>query len=430
MTRLRVGVLRALPVGVGVFVVFVVLNTLPAVLFGRDVVVFTVLLPFLAAAVCALGVRSVLGPVDRFVERITRLRATTPYSVLAEAAARTRTGMLDTALPGLAEVLAGGTAARRAVIWVVVSDRLVAAAVHPPPSSPFPEVANIAVLLDRPDVDHIVPIVEGDVLRAALTIAKPGASITVADQRLMRDVASEARLLLQGVALATELRERVRQAAELGSELQHSRWRLTRARDLERRRLATELGHVTTGRLAVVRRLLDGVRADLLADRTEEAVAEVGVVRARLDELLERFRSIARGVYPSVLRDQGLAAALEELVVDLPREVDLRGAPDRRYPWEVESGIYYFVASAVHWLAENPGPPIEVTLGEADRRLSVEIVDAHTGLAEAELQAALANDLERLAALGGAVDLARTESSVVLRAYLPEQLEPIVGARS
>ena len=46
MTRLRVGVLRALPVGVGVFVVFVVLNTLPAVLFGRDVVVFTVLLPF------------------------------------------------------------------------------------------------------------------------------------------------------------------------------------------------------------------------------------------------------------------------------------------------------------------------------------------------------------------------------------------------
>jgi signal transduction histidine kinase len=429
MTRLGVGVLRALPIGAGVFAVFIVVTTLPAVLVGRDVVAFTVLLSFLAAAVCAFGVRAVLGPVDRFVERITRLRTTTPYSVLAEAAARTRTGMLDTALPGLAEVLANGTAARQAVIWVVVSDRLVAAAFHPPPRTPFPEVANIAVLLDRPDVDHVVPIVEGDALRAALTIAKPGASITVADQRLMRDVASEARLLLQGVALATELRERVRQAAELGSELQHSRWRLTRARDLERRRLAAELGHVTTGRLAVVRGLLDGVRTDLLAERTEAAVAELGTVEARLDELLERFRSIARGVYPSVLRDQGLAAALEELVVDLPREVDLRGAPDRRYPWEVESGIYYFVAAAVHWLAETPGPPIEVTLSEADRRLSVEIVDAHAELAEAELQAALANDLERLAALGGAVDLGRTESSVVLRAYLPEQLEPIVGAR-
>ena len=87
------------------------------------------------------------------------------------------------------------------------------------------------------------------------------------------------------------------------------------------------------------------------------------------------------------------------------------------------------MASAVHWLAETPGPPIEVTLRETDRRLSVEVVDAHAELAEAELRAALANDLERLAALGGAVDLGRTESSVVLRAYLPEQLEPIVGAR-
>jgi signal transduction histidine kinase len=429
MTRLRLGVLRALPVGMAVFVVFLVVTTLPALLVGHYVEAFTVLLSFLAAAVCACGVRAVLGPVDRFVERITRLRTTTPYSVLAEAAARTRTGMLDTALPGLAEVLANGTAARQAVIWVVASDRLVAAAFHPLPRTPFPEVANIAVLLDRADVDHIVPIVEGDVLRAALTIAKPGQSITAADQRLMRDVASEARLLLQGVALATELRERVRHAAELGAELQHSRWRLTGARDLERRRLAAELGHAITGRFAVVRGLLEAMHTDLLTGRTEDAISEIGTVRARLDELLERFRSIARGVYPSVLRDQGLSAALEELVVDLPREVRLRGAPGRRYPWEVESGIYYFVASAVHWLAETPGAPIEVTLSEADQRLSVEIVDAHAGLAEAELRAALVNDLERLAALGGAVDLGRTESSVVLRAHLPERLEPVVGAR-
>ena len=39
-------------------------------------------------------------------------------------------------------------------------------------------------------------------------------------------------------------------------------------------------------------------------------------------------------------------------------------------------------------------------MSDADRRLSVEIVDAHADLAEAELQVALANDLERLAALG------------------------------
>ena len=167
MTRLRVGVLRALPVGVGVFVVFVALNTLPAVLFGRDVVVFTVLLPFLAAAVCALGVRSVLGPVDRFVERITRLRTTTPYSVLAEAAARTRTGMLGRHRAARA---GGGAGQRHGGAGRHLGRRVGPAGgrrVPPAPRTPFPEVANIAVLLDRPDVDHVVPILEGDVLRAA-----------------------------------------------------------------------------------------------------------------------------------------------------------------------------------------------------------------------------------------------------------------------
>jgi hypothetical protein len=140
----------------------------------------------------------------------------------------------------------------------------------------------------------------------------------------------------------------------------------------------------------VVRRLLDGVRADLLADRTEDAVAEVGSVRARLDELLERFRSIARGVYPVRAArpgPRGGARGAGRRPAAGGRPAGLRRI--RRYPWEVESGIYYFVASAVHWLAESPGPPIEVTLREADRRLSVEIVDAHTELAEAELQAAL-----------------------------------------
>ena len=37
-----------------------------------------------------------------------------------------------------------------------------------------------------------------------------------------------------------------------------------------------------------------------------------------LDELLDRFRVIARGVYPAVLRDQGPAAALDEVIADLP----------------------------------------------------------------------------------------------------------------
>jgi signal transduction histidine kinase len=426
MTYLRMNALRALPVGGAVFVVFVAILVVPQVLISATASTVAFLLPFLAAAVCAVGVRAVLGPIDLAIERITRRHAATPYSVLAEAAGRIRSGELDTALPGLAKVLVDGTAARRAGIWVVSADTLVAAAVYPAADAPLPDAANLAVLLDRPDVDHVMPVVDGEVLRAALTLDKSGAPVTAADRQLLRDVASGARLLLRGIALNAELRERVRQAANLGAELNRSRSRLARARAVERRRLAAELAHAATGRLAEVRAGLEDVRDDILAQRSEEAVAGLVQVRVGLDEIIERFRSVARGVYPAVLRDHGPSAALEELIIDLPRRVDLRGSTSRRLQWEVESGVYYVAASALHCLAERPGPPIRVTFDHTDGRLSVEIVDPRPKVSADGLRAELANDLERLAALGGSVHFGRDGSAIVLAASLPERLEPLV----
>ena len=426
MTYLRASALRALPVGGAVFAVFVAALVIPQVLIGEIAPTVTILLPFLAAAVCAVGVRAFLGPVDRTIKRITHHRAATPYSVLAEAGGRIRSGELDTALPGLAKVLVDGTAAHRAGIWIVSSDRLVSAAVYPVADTPLPDVANLAVLLARPDVDHVMPVVEGDVLRAVLTLDKFGAPVTAADRRLMRDVASGANLLLRGIALTAELRDRVRQAADLGAELNRSRSQLARARAVERRRLAAELAHAATGRLADVRAGLDDVRHDVLAQRSEEAVAGLAHVRVDLDEIIERFRSVARGVYPAVLRDHGPSAALEELIIDLPRRVDLVGSLSRRLAWEVESGIYYVAASALHCLAERPGPPIRVTFSHTDGRLSVEIVDPRPSMSTGDLQVALANDLERLAALGGSVHVGGDGAAILLAASLPERLEPLV----
>jgi signal transduction histidine kinase len=426
MTYLRASALRALPVGGAVFAVFVAALVIPQVLIGETAPMVTILLPFLAAAVCAVGVRAFLGPVDRTIKRITHHHAATPYSVLAETGGRIRSGELDTALPGLAKVLVDGTAARRAGIWIVSSDRLVGAAVYPVADTPLPDVANLAVLLARPDVDHVMPVVEGDVLRAVLTLDKFGAPVTAADRQLMRDVASGATLLLRGIALTAELRDRVRQAADLGAELNRSRSRLARARAVERRRLAAELAHAATGRLADVRAGLDDVRHDVLAQRSEEAVAGLAHVRVDLDEIIERFRSVARGVYPAVLRDHGPSAALEELIIDLPRRVDLAGSLSRRLAWEVESGIYYVAASALHCLAERPGPPIRVTFSHTDGRLSVEIVDPRPSMSTGDLQVALANDLERLAALGGSVHVGGDGAAILLAASLPERLEPLV----
>ncbi|MFC5951743.1 hypothetical protein ACFQH9_26120 [Pseudonocardia lutea] len=427
--------LRAALYGGAVLVVFAVLVVLPPLLLDTGLGQIGVLLPFLAALVCAVGAARLRPFVDRIVERVTHTRGTTPYSALAEAAARIRSGSPDSALPGLAEVLAEGTAAREARVWLAVSDRLVTAAVHPLREGVDPAgetVPNLAVLLGGEDperrADHVVPIVEGQTLRAVLAIRKPTA-ITPADQQLMRDVAGGAGLLLRGVAMNTELRDRVRRAAELAAELERSRERLATARDVERRRLVGELSHATTDRLATLRLVLDGARQDLGGSAPEPDRAAAALRRAgnQLDELLDRFRLIARGVYPQVLRDQGPVGALEEVAADLDRPVRLAGAPEDRLPWEVESGVYYVAASALQWLAASKGPELELELTHADGRLAVRVVDPRPGFAPGELRAALAGDLERLAALGGEAGLSTDrDGRLVLTASLPERLEPAV----
>ncbi|HET9253991.1 MAG TPA: hypothetical protein VFO16_02170, partial [Pseudonocardiaceae bacterium] len=307
---------------------------------------------------------------------------------------------------------------------------------HQPCTTP-----DLAALLSRPDVDHAVPVLDASVLRAALTVSKPGRSVTPADQRLMRDVARGAGLLLRGAQLTTELEERVQRADELATQLRASRQRLTRAREVERQRLIGELTQVTTGRLAALRGQVTEIR-DLLSrvssrggeggEGTDAEITQQALARARtgLDELLDRFRVIARGVYPSVLRDQGPSGALEELAADLPRPVRLSGRPARRLSWEVESGIYWVAASAMQQLASQPtDQPLRVHLEHTRGRLAVRVEDPVVAMTADEVLAALTDDVERLAALGGDVEvISDGGGGIALRAWLPDQLEPLVDA--
>lgn len=401
-----------------------------------------------------------------------------PHAVLAASAARVREGAADDALPGLARVLGEGTAAARAAVWLVVPEGLVARAVHvggsgrrdvpdaaaaPDPGTTDPTVRDAAVgsaadelvpslaaLLARPDVDHAVPVLDGPVLRAVLTLGKPGRAVTPADRRLVQDVAGAAGLLLRGVARGGELRARVARVDELAREMQASRERLHRAREVERRRLVAELGGATTERLAAFRSGLDDLDEVLeeaaeapegpdgadereeLAGLAEHHLAESG---RRLEELLDRFRVIARGVHPAVLRDQGPRAALEEVVADLPRPVRVTGRLTGRLPWEVESGLYHAVAAALQLIAGHPAEdPVELVLDQVDGRVQARLEagpDEGTTVAAgpAGIRDALADDAERLTALGGALETTVDGAGhVALRVWLPAELSPSVEA--
>ena len=427
--------LRALLVGCGVALVLLVVAEGSVLLIGYGPIV--VLLPFVAMGAVAIGLGVVLPRIDALVERLTQHREVTPYSSLAAAAARIRAGSLEQALPGLAQVLADGTGASRAAVWLAVGDRLMVAAEQPPGAfGPTPaEEPNLAVLLARPDIDFVVPVLDGDVLRAVLAIGKPGAPVKPADQQLVRDVAHGAALLLRGVALNAELADRVRRADDLATELQASRQRLARAREVERRRLVMELGHATTDRLAGLRSAVSAARHELDEPEPDPEVAQQALVRARvgLDELLDRFRVIARGVFPAVLRDQGPAAALDEVAADLPRPVRLTGDLGGRLDWEIESGIYYVVAAAMSVLAGRPADSeLVVHFLRADGRVQVRIDDPAPDRTAVQLRTGLADEVERLAALGGDLELIDPDpgpsagAPLAVRAWLPDRMEPLV----
>jgi len=384
-----------------------------------------VVLPFVVVAVATAVLARLRGAVDTIVQRVTHYREVTPYSALADAAQRLRSPSLREALPGLARVLAEGTGARRAAVWLAVGERLVATASYPASDEAgTPDsVENLAVLLARPGIGHVVPVLDATELRAVLSIEKPELPVTPGDRVLMQDVANGAALLLRTVALNAELSERVRRADHLADELRASRERLAQAREVERRRLLTELSRATSGRLVALRGHVAAARAGLgdPGTRTQALIQ----ARTEVDELLDRFRVIARGVYPAVLRSQGPGAALEELVADLGRPVRLAGDLDVRVAWEIESAVYQVTAAALDVLAAQPATAeIQVRLTRADSRVRVLVEDPAPPATAEQVRAALVDDIERLAALGGDVECVDGgEPGLRLLAWLPDRLD-------
>jgi transcriptional regulator with GAF, ATPase, and Fis domain len=134
------------------------------------------------------------------------------------------------------ELLAEGTGASRADVWVRVGDELRAEAVWPQDADrPEPLVAstNVEGTLSsssmREPVRHL-----GELLGALSITKKPGESITATEEKLVRDLAAQAGLVMRNVALAEQLMDTI-------EELRASRQRLVTAQDERAKQLERNL---------------------------------------------------------------------------------------------------------------------------------------------------------------------------------------------
>ena len=241
----------------------------------------------------------------------------------------------------MARVLAEGTRAELAEVWLRGGDELQCAAVFPLQSSaPAAVYFNGSADLSIPTADRAVVVRhQGDMLGALTVTKRRGESLTPIEIKLMDDLAQQAGLVLKNVGLTSDLLARL-------DDLRASRQRLVAAQDDERRKLERNLHDGAQQHLVAIKVKL-GLVEMLFTRDPEKARATIIALKNDADEALETLRDLARGIYPPLLADRGLAVALQSQAgkATLPVHVDADGVG--RYTQEIEAALYFCTLEAL-----------------------------------------------------------------------------------
>ncbi|WP_084735169.1 sensor histidine kinase [Actinophytocola xinjiangensis] len=214
------------------------------------------------------------------------------------------------------------------------------------------------------------------------------------------------------------------QLTEKAEHLQASRARGVDAAEAERRRIERDLHDGAQQRLVAVAMGLGRAKAKLHAD-PEGAQALIDEAHSDAKLAVSELRDLARGIYPAVLGDRGLDAALSSLAAKCPIPVDVHVAIDPRPPAAVESTAYFIVGESLTNLAKHSGATEAKVNAWREARPSgdivvVEITDNGVGSASMRPGGGLAGLADRAATIDGVMTVVSPVGGpTVIRADLP-----------
>jgi signal transduction histidine kinase len=242
--------------------------------------------------------------------------------------------------------------------------------------------------------------------RSATSIVRDGRVVAVVehrsdvldDPRLVDEVAAAARLGLEHERLQAASRAQL-------AELREARGRIVEAGDNARRRLERDLHDGAQQRLLALSLTLRLLHE---ADARSAAAIEDAILEVR--EALAELRAISHGLFPALLGDEGLAAAIAGLAEGSTVPVTLASLPPGRMNRRAEMAAYHVVAEAVRAATG----PVHVDVAATDQllRVAVEGVDLP---ADVLLEVA-----DRVGAADGEVAVERSAGGpAFLRATIP-----------
>ena len=215
--------------------------------------------------------------------------------------------------------------------------------------------------------------------------------------------------LVLAAAVATMNRlteENERLHAAVRSQLQEvlaSRTRIVQAAYRERRRLERDLHDGAQQRLVSLACTLGVLQSQVAPPHNERGPVDATVDRA-LEEVrltLSELRSLAQGIHPAVLSQEGLGAALKSLAEQATFPVVVEAAASR-YPPVVEAAAYFVVSEALANIGKHArANRARVSVRETGDAVIVEVTDDGVGGADAREGSGLTGLADRVAALQG-----------------------------
>ena len=373
--------------------------------------------PSLALSVAAtVVVALLLAPVQAALDRWVRGPgdgAPAAYDILTRFSDGASDGDSSEELPvRMARLLAEGTGARWAQVWLVVSGRPTLAASWPSgadEATTVPELRSGARDATGSDRRALAVAHAGELLGVLRLQERPGLPLSSVEERLFSALASRAGLMLRLAGVRAELERQHRDLEKREDDLTASRERLIGAQDAERRRLERDLHDGAQQHLVAL-----AVNLRLVQTLTQHAPERATDLLARQGDAatvaIETLSSLSRGIYPRLLSDKGLVPALLSGVTASAIPVTVTADGTRRLPAAVEAALYFCCMEAVQNAAKHSGAAaVAVRLSDDRDTIRLAVTDDGTGFDPDSVQGAgagLSNMRDRLDAVGGTVTVA------------------------
>lgn len=189
-------------------------------------------------------------------------------------------------------------------------------------------------------------------------------------------------------------------------ELAGSRTRIVEVADAARRSLERDLHDGAQQHLLAMSVTIERARKELQAGRTEGAGALMEQLAADNRDVLLELRELARGIYPPLLAERGLVAALQSTARRSAVPVTLDVAQVERHSQQVEAAAYFCILEAMTNAVKHSGADELLVTLRGQPHLTFTVSDEGRGFDEgAVTRGGLVGMEARIEAVGGRLTL-------------------------